>query len=139
MATYEENAYNWLKRKGLAAKYEHAGIYCIKIDEKIVYIGKSGNMLRRIAQHYAGIQKDTEKKYRIMSEARRKGHNITFDVLYYANSRRYAEKLAEIGEKEGEYIRRYRPILNAQIPKDSDWTKWDLNEINAKEILQQIL
>lgn len=139
MATYEENAYNWLKRKGLAAKYEHAGIYCIKIDEKIVYIGKSGNMLRRIAQHYAGIQKDTEKKYRIMSEARRKGHNITFDVLYYANGRRYAEKMAEIGEKEGEYIRRYRPILNAQIPKDSDWTKWDLNEINAKEILQQIL
>ena len=32
MATYEDNAYNWLKRKGLAAKYEHAGIYCIKID-----------------------------------------------------------------------------------------------------------
>ena len=83
-------------------------------------------MLRRIAQHYAGIQKDTEKKYRIMSEARRKGHNITSDVLYYANGRRYAEKMAEIGEKEGEYIRRYRPILNAQIPKDSDWTKWDL-------------
>ena len=49
MATYEENAYNWLKRKGLAGKYEHAGIYCIKIDDKIVYIGKSGNMLRRIA------------------------------------------------------------------------------------------
>ena len=49
MATYEDNAYNWLKQKGLAAKYEHAGIYCIKIDGKIVYIGKSGNMLRRIA------------------------------------------------------------------------------------------
>lgn len=49
MATYEDNAYHWLKRKGLAAKYEHAGIYCIKIDDKIVYIGKSANMLRRIA------------------------------------------------------------------------------------------
>lgn len=49
MASYEDNAYNWLKRKGLAAKYEHAGIYCIKIDGEIVYIGKSGNMLRRIA------------------------------------------------------------------------------------------
>ena len=49
MATYEDNAYNWLKSKGLAAKYEHAGIYCIKIDGKIVYIGKSANMLRRIA------------------------------------------------------------------------------------------
>ena len=83
MANYEDNAYNWLKRKGLAAKYEFAGIYCIKVDNEIVYIGKSGNMLRRIAQHYAGIQMGTEKKYRIMAEARRKGHNIGFDVLYY--------------------------------------------------------
>lgn len=112
MASYEDNAYQWLKRKGLAAKYEFAGIYCIKIDNQIVYIGKSGNMLRRIAQHYAGIQKGTEKKYRIIAEARRKGHNITFDVLYYAQSSRYVDKLAEIGEKEGEYIRKHRPPLN---------------------------
>lgn len=49
MANYAENMYNWLKRRGLAAKYEFAGIYCIKVDDKIVYIGKSGNMLRRIA------------------------------------------------------------------------------------------
>lgn len=56
MANYAENAYHWLKRKGLAPKYEHAGIYCIKIDDKIVYIGKSKNMLRRIADHYVGIR-----------------------------------------------------------------------------------
>lgn len=49
MATYAENMYNWLKQRGLANKYEFAGIYCIKVDETIVYIGKSGNMLRRIA------------------------------------------------------------------------------------------
>ena len=49
MANYAENAYNYFKRKGLAPKYEHAGIYCIKIDNDIVYIGKSLNMLRRIA------------------------------------------------------------------------------------------
>ena len=49
MATYADNAYGWLKSKGLAAKYEHAGIYCIKIDDDIVYIGKSTNMLRRVA------------------------------------------------------------------------------------------
>lgn len=47
--SYEENAYEWLKRRGLADKYEHAGIYCIKIDEHIVYIGKSLNMLKRVA------------------------------------------------------------------------------------------
>lgn len=46
---YEENVYKWLKRKGLAPKYEHAGIYCIKIDCHIVYIGKSLNMLVRVA------------------------------------------------------------------------------------------
>ncbi len=82
-------------------------------------------MLRRIAQHYAGIQMGTEKKYRIMAEARRKGHSIGFDVLYYAKSRRYADKLAEIGEKEGEYIRKYQPILNAQIivSKSAFWSR----------------
>ena len=49
MTKYEENVYNWLKRKGYADKYEHAGIYCIKIDDTIVYIGKSSNMLKRVA------------------------------------------------------------------------------------------
>ncbi len=47
--SYQDNVYYWLKRKGLAPKYEHAGIYCIKIDNDIVYIGKSCNMLRRVA------------------------------------------------------------------------------------------
>ena len=139
MATYEDNAYYWLKNKGLAAKYEHAGIYCIKIDGKIVYIGKSANMLRRIAQHYAGIQQGTEKKYRIISEAERKGHPITFDVLYYAKSRRLVDRLTEIGEKEGEYIRKYKPILNTQIPKAEDWSKYENRTVDAREILQEIL
>lgn len=55
--SYEENAYQWLKGKGLADKYEHPGIYCIKVDDEIVYIGKSHNMLKRVAQHYVGIRK----------------------------------------------------------------------------------
>lgn len=97
MPTYTENTYNWMKRKGLANKYEHAGIYCIKIGTQIVYIGKSTNMLRRIAQHYVGIKTESEKKYRILAEAQRKGHAISFDVLYYAKSKRYADQLAEIG------------------------------------------
>ena len=36
-------------RKGLVPKYDHAGIYCIKVDDRIVYIGKSSNMLWRVA------------------------------------------------------------------------------------------
>ena len=138
MATYAENMYNWLKRRGFASKYEFAGIYCIKVDETIVYIGKSSNMLRRIAQHYVGVQLQTEKKYEILAEARRRGHNINFDVLYYAQSTRYADKLAEIGQKEGEYIRKYQPILNTQIPKEEDWHKFDNRKIDVKSILNDI-
>ena len=137
MENYAENAYHWLKRKGLAPKYEHAGIYCIKIDDKIVYIGKSKNMLRRIADHYVGIRTGSEKKYRIMAEAQRKGHAISFDVLYYAQSRRQADKIQEIGQKEGEYIRAYMPILNTQIPKEADWRKWENNDVDARVILKQ--
>ena len=82
---------------------------------------------------------ETEKKYRIMAEAERKGHPITFDVLYYAKSRRYADKLAEIGEKEGEYIRHHKPVLNTQIPKAENWETWDINEVDARAILQMLL
>lgn len=112
MGNYADNAYYWMKRNGHAPKYEHAGIYCIKVDEKIVYVGKSRNMLRRIASHYAHIQMETEMKYRILSEARRKGCKLGFDVLYYAKSKRYADRQTELGEKEGEYIRKYSPVLN---------------------------
>lgn len=139
MGNYVENAVAWMERKGLADKYRHAGICCIKIDADIVYIGKSANMLRRIAEHYVGIKTGSEKKYRIIAEAQRKGHTITFDVLYYAKSKCIANQLAEIGDKEGEYIRRHKPILNTQIPKAEDWKKYDNNEVNAREVLRQII
>ncbi len=126
-------------RKNVSPPADRDTLHCIKIDGEIDYIGKSGNMLRRIAQHYAGIQMGTEKKYRIMAEARRKGCNIGFDVLYYAKSRQYADKLAEIGEKEGEYIRKHNPILNTQIPKEENWERWDTKSVDAKSILESIL
>lgn len=46
---YAENMYQWLKRNGYADKYDHAGIYSISIGDQLVYIGKSRNMLRRLA------------------------------------------------------------------------------------------
>ena len=49
------------------------------------------------------------------------------------------DKLVEIGEKEGEYIREYKPILNTQIPKAENWETWDINEVDARAILQEIL
>ncbi len=122
--SYKDNVCCWLKRRGLAPKYDHAGIYCIKVDKTIVYIGKSVNMLRRIAEHYVAIQQQKEKKYRILAEAHRKGHSINFDVLYHAHSATADETEEEIGRAEGEFIRKYKPLLNTQIPQADDWKKY---------------
>ena len=136
MNSYAKNMYQWLKRKGYGPKYEHAGIYCIKIDNNIAYIGKSFNMLTRVSQHYVGIKTESEKKYRLLSEIQRNGHSINFDVLYNAKSAKRSELEEELGQKECEYIRKYRPILNTQIPKESDWHKYDVQKVDAKSILK---
>ena len=139
MATYEENVYAWLKRKGLADKYNHAGIYCIKIDDKIVYIGKSHNMLKRVAQHYVAIKTQAKRKYRILAEAQRKGHSKNFDVLYDAKRKRYDDITEEIGQKEGEYIRQYKPVLNPQIPKIEKWRLFEINKTAKTITLSEII
>lgn len=47
--TFEQRMYQSLKHKGLAPQFEHPGIYAILLDDYIVYIGKSVNMLQRMA------------------------------------------------------------------------------------------
>lgn len=96
-------------------------------------------MLKRIAQHYVGIQTQSEKKYRIMAEAKRKGHDITFGVVYIAEAQNYSAISNEIGTKEGEYIRQYKPVLNTQYPTEEDWSKYDWNRVNARDVLNDII
>lgn len=74
-----------------------------------------------------------------MAEAKRKGHRVNFDVLYYAKSRNRVERMAEIGEKEGEFIRQYKPILNTQIPKEDDWHQYDTQTVDAAAVLESLL
>jgi len=74
-----------------------------------------------------------------LAEAQRKNHTIGFDVLYYAKAANYKEIQEEIGSKEGEYIRKFRPILNTQIPKAEDWRKFDYNKVDARSVLKEIL
>ena len=136
---YEDNVYNMLKRKGLAQKYEHPGIYSISIDDQLVYIGKSKNMLRRVAEHWVGIKKGSERKYRILAEAQRKGYPINFDVLYYAKEQTRSRIEEEIGQKEGEFIREKMSVLNRQVPKADDWRKYEINEIANKITLKELL
>ena len=98
-------------------------------------------MLERIASHYVGIRQGSELKYRIMAEAQRKGRAVVFDVLYYAKSKKNRDILNEIGEKEGEFIRELKPVLNTQIPKAENWRSYEINKtastITLSEILQE--
>ena len=87
---YAENMYQWLKRNGYADKYDHAGIYCIKIDNIIVYIGKSTNMLRRVAEHYAAIKGQETRKYRIL------GPDVKFCVSVFRQSQEWHWKAGRI-------------------------------------------
>jgi hypothetical protein len=64
---------------------------------------------------------------------------IQFDVLYYAQGTNNEDIIEEIGQKEGQLIRQYRPLLNTQIPKAEDWRKWDVKPINAEEVLKLLL
>ena len=97
-------------------------------------------MLERIAAHYVGINSGSERKYRIIEEAAQKlGCRIQFDVLYYAQEEQKEAIIEEIGQKEGELIRQYRPLLNTQIPKADNWRKWDVKQIDAEEVLRLLL
>ena len=60
MANYAENMYQWLKRQGYSEVYERAGIYEITINGITAYIGKSTDMLWRLAQHYAALKLSKE-------------------------------------------------------------------------------
>ena len=96
-------------------------------------------MLERIAAHYVGIQKGSERKYRIIWEVSQKKHcKIQFDVLYYAQSDTDDEIIEEIGQKEGELIRQYKPLLNTQIPKEEDWHKWEIHRVD-EDALRKLL
>ena len=137
---YAENMYHWLKRSGYAQQFEHAGIYQITIDGVVAYVGKSDNMLWRLAQHYAALKlsKGTHK-YEILREAKRKGHTVAFSVLYYAKSTTKAAIAEEIGSAEGRYIRMLRPPLNTQIPHTDNWRKYDYNPAALTVTLDEIL
>ena len=40
---------------------------------------------------------------------------------------------------EGELIRKYRPVLNTQIPKEENWRSWDEVDVDAREVLRKFL
>lgn len=93
------------------------------MNGRLVYIGKSSNILHRMAEHYAKIYYPTgaEYKYTILNEACKRKVRIRFHILYRAKSKDKQQLIEEIGEQEGTFIRRYHPVLNTQIPYEDNW------------------
>ena len=115
-------------------KYDCSGIYCIYIDDKLVYIGKSNDLKTRIANHIYNTESgNKEHKYYIFRQALQTGHNIRFDKLQRCDNKE------NISDLEGYWIRHYLPPLNYQIPKEENSKKYSVNK-NAKYIsLAEIL
>lgn len=134
-----------IKMAGAAEKYDHYGIYCIMVDKKIVYVGKSRNMLKRIAQHMYEIANNEKKNmYCVLRELRESSHSIAFDVLEtIEESGNQQEDDDKIGFAEARLIRHYLPCLNTQIPHMDNYRSYDTNRraktITAKEILDNVI
>lgn len=121
-------------------KYQKPGIYCIKVNGYVLYIGKSINMLNRVNTHQHYIQtRQQDRKYSILNDLIQKGYQIQFDVLYVSQRVTEIAIYNDLGKKEGIYIRRYLPCLNTQIPKVDDWNKWDYNPIARKITADDII
>ena len=116
MNAFVEAELNELKQQIPAEKYNKAGIYCIKVDDWIMYVGKAKNMRNRIATHMRAITNEKaksadEEKYVYLRESvLKEGNDISFDVLQECAP----EDLLAL---EHWYINKYEPILNKSFPK----------------------
>ena len=84
-----------------------------------------------MAQHYVNTNISKEKKYQILAEARRRRHQVRTIVLYEAKAQTDTELDEELGAKEGEFIRKYMPPLNTQIPKTENWRSFEEKSIET--------
>lgn len=125
-------------------KYDCAGLYSISIGDKLVYIGKSVNIKNRLCNHLLNINEEEaakykSNKYKVLREAINNGFPIIFDKIYESPKTAEEDIIEDIGEREGEYIRKYLPPLNYQIPKENNWHKFNTNKTAKTIVLKQII
>lgn len=126
----------------ISRKYSCGGIYCVSIGGKLAYIGKSRDMLCRLAQHifYTNNLSFTKShKYKIFSLAQLMGYEVKFDVMYIATGNNEEEIDDEIGKKEAELINEYLPPLNYQIPRMLNYHSFTVNKKAKSITLLEIL
>ncbi len=141
MPSLENQIYEKNLKADWSKSFKCAGFYGTYINDRLVYVGKSKNILRRMAQHWADITvpQGKEHKYQVLAEAKNKGHKIRFLRLYEAKSSSEQELIEELGSKEGQYIRAKLPPLNTQIPCEDDWRSYTTNNSASTVSLYDIL
>ena len=130
-----------LVEQGLEGKYRKPGIYSISLNGQIVYIGKSKDMLHRLASHIQHIESASPQgnKYRVLHKAIEEGYRVKFDVMYYSPCLLDEEIDQDIGEEEGKLIRFYLPVLNYQIPKEGNYKSFSINKLAKVIRLEDIV
>lgn len=112
---------------------DKAGIYCIKIDGVIIYVGKANNLLKRFLAHQVNTELDLpEHKYDVFRGIIQKGYTLSFEVLEYVPNKK------DLLIVEGKWIRKYLPILNYQIPKE-DGIHYTVNPIAKKASAEMVI
>ena len=111
------------------------GIYSISVNNRIIYIGKSANILNRICYHIFYINNpelNKSNKYRVIANLLSQGVNIQFNLV------QLVDNIVDLDKIEGQYIRKYLPPLNYQIPREEDCRKYTVNRI-AKNITAEYI
>lgn len=112
---------------------DKAGIYCIKIDGVIIYIGKASNLLKRILAHQVNTKLNLpEHKYDVFRGIIQQGYTLCFEVLEYVPNKK------DLLVIEGKWIRKYVPIMNYQIPKE-DGIHYTVNPIAKKASAEMVI
>lgn len=130
---YKEILQRYIKTKYIKPYLDKSGIYCIKIDGVIIYIGKADNLLKRILSHQVNTELGLpEHKYDVFRGIIQQGYTLCFEVLEYVPNKKNLRIV------EGKWIRKYMPIMNYQIPKE-DGIHYTVNPIAKKVSAEMVI
>lgn len=130
---YKEILQRYVKTKYIKPHLDKSGIYCIKIDGVIIYIGKADNLLKRILSHQVNTELGLpEHKYDVFRGIIQQGYTLCFEVLEYVPNKK------NLLIVEGKWIRKYMPIMNYQIPKE-DGIHYTVNPIAKKASAEMVI